>query len=163
MVATSANDGRIGGGWMNASHTGAARTALSTAAHMAAVLSAAAVGLALVLTLSTPAEHRALEMGPTPVVGLLAAAVGALILAQRPRNPIAWLLLISGYRIGLGDFASALSLRGIAARAVLAGLVGFEPGSGCSGDCPRGAESGCSHISRTGQSVAGRRRFGRCG
>ena len=113
MVATSANDGRIGGGWMNASHTGAARTALSTAAHMAAVLSAAAVGLALVLTLSTPAEHRALEMGPTPVVGLLAAAVGALILAQRPRNPIAWLLLISGVTSAAYSLATAATALGL--------------------------------------------------
>ncbi|MDO5753531.1 sensor histidine kinase [Arthrobacter sp.] len=98
---------------MNTSHAGAARTALSTAAHMAAVLSAAAVGLALVLTLSTPAELRALEMGPTPVVGLLAATVGALILAQRPHNPVAWLLLISGVTSAAYSLATAATALGL--------------------------------------------------
>lgn len=113
MVAPTVNDRRIGGGRMNTGHLGAARPALSTAAHMAAVMSAAAVGLAIVLTFSTPVEHRVLEMGPTPVVGLLAAAVGSFILVKRPRNPVAWLLLVSGVASAAYSLATAATALGL--------------------------------------------------
>ncbi|RAN78153.1 hypothetical protein B5P43_17295 [Bacillus sp. SRB_336] len=86
---------------------------LRTVVHLAAVLSAGATLLAIALTLSVPVAHRALEPGPTPAIGLLAAAVGALVAARRPRNPLAWLLLASGTTsaaYALSTSATALGL-----------------------------------------------------
>ena len=100
---------------MTTSQTLAARTALGAAAHAAAVLSAAAVVLAAVLTFSTPPAHRALDLGPTPAVGLLAAAVGALIVARRPRNVVAWMLIASGTTAAAYSLATAATALGLLA------------------------------------------------
>lgn len=84
-----------------------------TGAHAAAVLSAAATILAVVLTLSTPHANRALEAGPTPVVGLLAAGVGALIVARAARNPVARLLIASGIASAIYSLAAAATALGL--------------------------------------------------
>lgn len=112
-------------------------TALGTGAHAAAVLSAAATLLAVALTLSTPAANRALEAGPTPVVGLLAAGVGALIAARDPRNPVAWLLIASGVTSALYSLATAATALGLLSSPGAAWLpwggwlstVGWVPGA----------------------------------
>lgn len=91
------------------------RPALGMAAHAAAVLSAAAVVLAAALTLSTPVAHRALELGPTPVVGLLAAGVGALIVGRAPRNLVAWLLIGSGVASAAYSLTTAATALGLLA------------------------------------------------
>src|SRR6185312_9959777 len=96
MVAPKPVRTRTEGPAMSAPDPPRTRPALGTAVHAAAVLSAAAVLLAGALTLATPAGHRALDLGPTPVVGLLAAGVGALIVGRAPRNLVAWLLVASG-------------------------------------------------------------------
>ncbi|AIY03268.1 hypothetical protein ART_3669 [Arthrobacter sp. PAMC 25486] len=100
---------------MSAINSQAARSALGTAVHTAAVLSAAAVLLAAVLTLSTPSGFRALELGPTPVIGLLGAAVGALIAAKQPRNLVAWLLIASGTTSAAYSLATAATALGLSA------------------------------------------------
>lgn len=91
------------------------RPALGTAVHAAAMLSAAAVVLAAALTLSTPAGHRALDLGPTPVVGLLAAGVGALIVGRAPRNLVAWLLIASGISSAAYSLTTAATALGLLA------------------------------------------------
>ncbi len=91
------------------------RPALGTAVHAAAVLSAAAVVLAGALTFATPASHRALELGPTPVVGLLAAGVGAMIVGRAPRNLVAWLLVASGICSAAYSLTTAATALGLLA------------------------------------------------
>lgn len=110
---------------------------LRPVAHTLAVLSAAATVLAIALTLSTPAANRALEAGPTPAVGLLAAGVGALIVARAPRNPLARLLIASGVSSAIYSLATAATALGLLSSPSAAWLewggwlstVGWVPGA----------------------------------
>ncbi|MEV8181387.1 hypothetical protein [Specibacter sp. NPDC078692] len=90
--------------------------ALGTAVHITAVLSAEAVVLAVAITFSTPpGGSPRLGAWAQPVVGLLAAAVGALIAAKQPRNLVAWLLIASGASSAAYSLTTAATALGLLA------------------------------------------------